>query len=471
MQAGLSELKGKLLIVDDDKILCAMLQKRFAGEYDVAAFSNPEEAIEYLRQGARVDVVLTDLIMPKLDGMEVLNIVKSESFNTDVVIMTAFGRIDGAVEAMRKGAYDYVTKPFTIDELALRLKNIFEKRRVFEDNINLRKLMDSGYRPENIIGESEEMKEVYRFIELVSRTDATVFISGESGTGKELVARAIHALGDRKERRFVSVNCSAIPETLFESGLFGYTKGAFSGATSDTQGLFEYANGGTLFLDEIADTPLATQAKLLRALQERSFRPVGGRKEISVNVRVICATNRDLREMIQENRFRADLFYRINVVSVHLPPLRERRNDIPLLFARFVNKRKKIDPRVFDLLSHYTWPGNVRELKNLAEKLVTLSDADTITPHDLPPEILRQQHGDDDETLPYAEMKKKAMEEFDRAIIRKALLKNNGNVTKAAGDLRLDRANFQRLMRRYHISSGEFKERAAVPDSSKKEAD
>ncbi|MBI5741071.1 MAG: sigma-54-dependent Fis family transcriptional regulator [Nitrospirae bacterium] len=449
-------MKGKLLIIEDDKIFCSMLRRHFEGEYRIVAFSDPGEAVKFLRKD-RVDVVLTDLNMPEIDGLEILNIVKAGSFNTDVVIMTAFGRVDTAVEAMKKGAYDYIAKPFTMDELSLQLANIFDKRRLFEENINLRKVVETTYRPENILGESDRMKEVYRFIELVSKMDATALITGESGTGKELVARALHFSGKRKDRRFVSINCSAIPETLLESELFGYTKGSFTGAGSDKQGLFEYADGGTLLLDEIADASPSIQAKLLRVLQERRLRPIGSGSEVAVDVRVICATNRDLREMIAEGKFREDLFYRINVVSVHLPPLRERREDIPLLLTRFVNKRKKIDPRVDAILAHYNWPGNVRELKNLVEKVVTLSDADTIGPGDLPQEMLSVPCPFDDK-LSYGAAKKKVIDDFNRAIINRVLIRSDGNVSKAAEELQLDRANFLRLMRKYQISSKEFKQ-------------
>ena len=379
--------KGKLLVIDDDLLFCRMLKRQLDEEYSVAAFSDPREAVRYL-QAHTVDVVLTDLNMPGLDGMEVLQIVKAESFDTDVIIMTAFAKVDTAVKAMKKGAYDYIIKPFTPEELSLQLKNLFEKRRLFEENINLKKFIDTKYRPENIIGESEGMKEVYRFIELVSQTDATVLITGESGTGKELVARALHFSGRRKDRNFVSINCTAIPETLIESELFGYVKGAFTGAGREKRGLFEYAHDGTIFLDEIADAPLSIQAKLLRVLQEHKFRPIGGDNEISVDVRVICATNRDLRKMIREDKFREDLFYRINVVAVHLPPLRERSEDIPLLVTGFLEGRKKVHPKALDVLSHYKWLGNVRELKNVIERLVILTDSDTIMPEDLPQEIL-----------------------------------------------------------------------------------
>jgi len=452
-------MKQKLLIIDDDQVFCSALQRHFEGEYAVTGLSDPKEAVSFIR-GNPVDAVLTDLCMPDMDGLEVLKTVKSGSPDTDVIVMTAYANVDSAVEAMKRGAYDYIVKPFAVDELSLHLKNLFEKRRLFEENIHLKKFIDTKYRPENIVGESDVMKEVYRFIERVAQTDVTVLITGESGTGKELVARALHFSGKRKDKRFVSINCSAIPETLLESELFGQKKGAFTGAGNDRKGLFEHAEGGTIFLDEIADAPPAIQAKLLRVLQERSFRPVGGTEEISADARVICATNRDIREEIRENRFREDLYYRINVVSVDLPPLRERRDDVPLLINRFLDGRKKIHPKSVTILCQYDFPGNVRELKNYMDRLVTFSDSDTIMPEDLPPEVLRMVYIMDDEGLTYNEAKRKIVDEFSRAIIGRSLLKHDGNVSRAAEELKLDRANFQRLMRRYRISSREFKEKS-----------
>jgi DNA-binding NtrC family response regulator len=452
-------LKSKLLIIDDDPVFCTMLTRYFGEEYTVTGLSDPEEAVRFIR-GNPMDVVLTDLSMPKMDGIEVLKTVKSTFPDTDVIMMTAYAKVETAVEAMKQGAYDYIVKPFTTEELALHLKNLFEKRRLIEENINLRKFIDTAYRPENIIGESGPMQEVYRFIERVSRTDVTVLITGESGTGKELVAKALHVAGKRKGRRFVSVNCTAIPEALLESELFGHTKGAFSGAATDRQGLFEYADGGTIFLDEIADAPLSVQAKLLRVLQEHTIRPVGGSGEVPVDVRVLCATNRDIAQLIRENKFREDLYYRINVVSIELPPLRVRSGDIPLLLHHFLAGRKKIHPKAVSVLSRYDFPGNVRELKNIIERLVALTDADTVMPEDLPPEILRMVYILDDDGLAYNEAKKKIIDEFNRAIIARALLKHSGNVTRASEELRLDRANFQRLMRRCRISADEFREQA-----------
>jgi DNA-binding NtrC family response regulator len=458
-------MKRKLLFIDDDAVFCNMLVSYFADEYDVKGFTDPVKAVEYIRENP-YEVVVTDLSMPDIDGLEILRTVKSGSIDTDVVIMTAYGSIDTAVEAMKRGAYDYVIKPFTADELSLHMKNLFEKRRLLEENMDLRKLVDAKYRPGNIVGESEGMKEVYRLIERVAQADSTVLITGESGTGKELVARAIHFSGKRKDRRIVSLNCTAIPETLLESELFGYARGAFSGAASDKMGLLEYADGGTIFLDEIADAPLSIQAKLLRFLQDRKFRPVGSNKEVSVDVRVVCATNRDMMEMIRENKFRQDLYYRINVVSVHLPPLRERSEDIPSLVSIFLQGRKKIHPGTVSLLCRYNWPGNVRELKNLMERLVTFTDSDTITTDDLPPEFLPDPFMIEGGPLSYNEAKKKAVDDFNRSIITKSLLNHEGNVTRAAEELKLDRANFQRLMRKYGISSKKFKEQS--PDEATK---
>ena len=450
-------MKGKLLIVDDDRVFCTMLARHFEVEYAVTAFSDPEDAVIYCRANP-LEVVLTDLSMPKMDGLEILDAVKTESPETDVIVMTAYAKVDTAIQAMKKGAYDYIVKPFSMDELSLHLKNLFEKRRLFDENLILKKLVETKYRPENIMGESEEMKEVYRFIERVSQTDVSVLITGESGTGKELVARALHFSGKRKARRFVSINCSAIPENLLESELFGVVKGSFTGAVADRKGLFEYAEGGTIFLDEIADAPLSIQAKLLRVLQEHTIRPIGGAAETSVDVRVICATNRDIRERIKLEEFREDLFYRINVVSVHLPPLRVRKGDVPLLISRFLDGRKKMHPKCVTILSQYTYPGNVRELKNIIERLVTLIDADMIMPEDLPHEVLKMVCIVDAEYLVYNEAKEKVLNDFNRAIITRSLLKHDGNVSRAAADLKLDRANLQRLMRRYQVSSRQFRE-------------
>jgi DNA-binding NtrC family response regulator len=448
-------LKGKLLIIDDEKVFCGLLERYFKEVYEVTAFTDSVEAARYIR-GNETDVVLTDLSMPEIGGMEILNLVKAEADNTDIIIMTAYAKIDTAVEAMKKGAYDFIVKPFTTEELSLLLKNVFKKRKLSEENVNLRAVIDSTFRPENIIGESEEMKKVYQLIERVSKTDFSVLITGESGTGKELAAKALHLSSRRKEDKFVSINCSAIPETLLESELFGFVKGAFTGADKVRKGLFEYADGGTIFLDEIADAPLAIQAKLLRVLDEKKMRPLGSDREISVDVRVICATNRDLENMIRERTFREDLYFRINVVRLHLPPLLQRREDIPLLAVHFLRGRKKMHHKAFTILDGYGWPGNVRELKNLMDRLVVFTKADTIMPEDLSSEILIPS-SPEDSGMSYNEAKRKITDEFNRTIINKYLLKHDGNVTMAAKELGMYGTNLQRLMKKYQISSKDFK--------------
>lgn len=449
-------MRGKLLIVDDDFNFGNMLKSHFADKYAVSFFSDPEDAVRHIRE-SHVDVVLTDLLMPKLDGMEVLKIVKSESVNTDVILMTAYASIDTSVEAMRKGAYDYIIKPFELDDVSLRIENVFEKRRMFEENINLKQIIDAKSLRGDIIGENEAMKEVYRFIERVALNDVKVLITGESGTGKGLLAKAIHLASRRKDGKFVSINCSDIPEALLESELFGHLKGSFSGANRDKTGLFEYADGGTVLLDEIGDISMDMQTKLLRVMQDLKFRPIGGNEEIAADVRLICATNKDLRALIKENRFREDLFYRINVVSIHMPPLRERKEDIPLLISHFLNSRKKIHPKAISMLAGHHWPGNVRELKNTIERLVTLIDSDTIRPEDLPADVLEFPFIFEENGLSYNELKKKVIDEFNRAIINKSLSKNNGSATMAAQELGLARENFHRLIRKYEISTREFK--------------
>lgn len=442
------------MIIDDDESLSSFLGEMFKEDYDIANFSDPSVAIQYLREN-HVDVVLTDMIMPKISGMEILQIVKSESFDVDVIVMTAFSNVENAVEMMKKGAVDYIVKPFKPDELSLRLKNIFSKRKLIEDNVFLHKVVDTLYRPENMIGESASMREVYRLIEVFSQNDLPVLITGETGVGKELTAKALHFSGKRKGKRFVSINCSAIPDNLLESELFGHMKGSFSGAGANKKGLFELAEGGTIFLDEIGDLPLSLQPKLLRTLQEREVRPLGGTHDIIVDVRVICATNKDLMKMIQEKEFRIDLYYRINAASIHLSPLRERKEDIALYVSHFFAGKKKVHPKALRLLYQYPWPGNVRELKHVVERLMILTDGKVITPFDIPPLLIKHPPSFDCEQS-YTDSKRKLVDEFDLKIITGALLKCYGNVTKAAKEVGLDRRNFQKLMRKCKITHDSF---------------
>jgi len=450
-------MNDKLLILDDDEAITTMLLEYFKEHYDVATFNDPLEALRYLR-GNRVDVILTDVIMPNIDGIKILQMVKEESYDTDVIMMTAFANVENAVEAMKNGAYDYIVKPFKLTELSLRLKKVFEKRKLFGDNIALQKIVEDEYRPENMIGESEEMKKVFHLINVFSKSDISVLITGESGTGKELVAKDLHFSGSRKKNRFISVNCSAIPENLLESELFGFVRGTFTGAGTSKTGLFEHASGGTIFLDEIGDMPLSLQPKLLRVLEEKKIRKLGGTSEITIDIRLLCATNKDLPTLINKHQFREDLYYRINIASVHLPALREHKSDIPLYVSHFLKGRKKIHPVALRLLSRYSWPGNIRELKSLIEQLVIMLDTDVITPSDLPNEIITLSYLFDEESQSYTDAKKKLLDNFNREIVSHTLLKCHGNVTKAAKELSIDRGNLQKLMRKYKIISKEFKE-------------
>jgi len=376
----------KILVVDDEKSLrevMSIMLKR-AG-YEVTEASDGEQAIGQVNREI-YDLVITDLRMPKADGMDVLKAVKSSSPETVVLVVTAFGTADSAVEAMKQGAYDYLTKPFQVDEVQLIIRNALEKRRLSTENMLLKREMASQSSFAQIVGQSEAMQKVFDVVRKVADSKSNVLICGESGTGKELVARAIHYNSARSPMPFVAVNCSAVPETLLESELFGHMKGSFTGAVANKAGLFEIANGGTIFLDEIGDTTPAIQVKLLRVIQEREFRRVGGTQDMKVDVRVVAATNRDLNQLANEGRFRADLLYRLNIVELGLPPLRARVEDIPALVesfnahfcARHDRRRKEFTPEFLARLAQHPWPGNIRQLRNLIERLIVTVRSSTI---------------------------------------------------------------------------------------------
>lgn len=449
---------AQILVIDDDLNTCSLLTRILAKEgFEVVTENTPSDAVKAFRSN-NFDLVITDFYMPEMTGLELLEEIKKINPDVDVIVMTAFASVDNAVEAMRKGAYDYIVKPFQNDDLILSIKRVLEKRRLAEENRYLRAELSKKYGFHNIIGSSPSMQKLFLTIEKVADSDATVLLIGESGTGKELVARAIHFSGKRRDKNFVAINCSALPDTLLESELFGHVKGAFTGATETKQGLFEYADGGTLFLDEIADTSPSVQAKLLRVIEDKKIRKLGDNREIEINVRVITATSRNLKKLIDEQVFREDLFYRINVFPISIPPLRERREDIPLLIERFLKGRKPIHPSVLDLMMSYAWPGNVRELENMVERLVVFSGSDTIMPDDLPAEIRDIVFKKVAANLSYPEARKRTLDEFNLNFIKNALRRSGGNVSKAAENLKLDRANLQRLMRRYGISTTEYKE-------------
>ena len=383
---------ARLLIVDDEQSLLDFLSVLCAGEgYEVATATCIREARERLAERTP-DLVLCDMLMPDGNGLDLLREIRAVESGPAVIMMTAYTSTRSAIEAMKAGAYDYVPKPFDVDELKVVIHRALEKTRLAEENVYLRRELAERYAFKNIIGRSPRMQTIFGLIERVARTTSTVLIEGESGTGKELIARAIHFSSPRAGERFLSINCGAMPEALLESELFGHERGAFTGAVRDKHGLFQEAHRGTLFLDEIGEMSLPMQVKLLRALQDKTVRRVGGTVEEAVDVRIITATNQELREKIARGELREDLYYRINVIPVGLPPLRERREDIPLLVGHFLHKNcatlglkpKKLSAEALSLLEGYTWPGNVRELENLIERAVALSASDVITAVDLP---------------------------------------------------------------------------------------
>lgn len=451
--------KGKILIVEDEKSMREVLKILLDGEgYEVMTASDGLEGIAHLDKDI-FDLVVTDVKMPKVDGFEVLKRIKEISPDTIVIMITAFGTKESGIEAMKLGAYDYISKPFNIDEIRLIVKKAIEKKREHVELSLLRQKVDVTYSLENIIGQSPKMQELFRVIPRIAQSNSNVLITGESGSGKELVAHAMHNLSHRKGKNIVTINCAAFPEGLLESELFGHMKGAFTGAVYNKQGLFEIADGGSVFLDEIAEMPTSLQAKLLRVLENGTFRRIGGTTDIKVDVRVISATNKDLNEEIATGRFREDLYYRLNVVPVLIPPLRERKEDIPLLINHFLSKTadrpKKITPEAIKLLIDYSWKGNVRELENVIERTALLTEKEEITPANLPPEIITQSRSD---LKSIAELTEEGIDleqlivDIEKDYLLKALEKTDGVKTDAAKLLRLSFRSFRHRLQKYGIN-------------------
>jgi two-component system response regulator AtoC len=386
--------KVKVLIVDDEAIIRDALSDWLNDiGYQVFTAENGHKALDVIEK-EKPGIMITDLVMPGMDGIELMKRAKARQPDIEVIIITAYASIPTAITAMKEGAYDYIEKPFCPERAELLVKKLAEHRELIEENLSLRQKLEDRYRFENIIAKSSKMQRVIEVIKVVAKSNATVLITGESGTGKELVARAIHSQSDRRSKPFVAVSCAALPESLLESELFGHEKGSFTGAYAQKKGKFEFANGGTLFLDEIGEMSANIQVHLLRVLEEKEFTRVGGNLPIKVNVRVISATNKDLRKAIEKQEFREDLYYRLNVVNIELPPLRERKEDIPLLAEHFLHKfaaenRKEVtefSPEVIESLLAYDWPGNIRELENSIERAIILSRDSSITTADLPQE-------------------------------------------------------------------------------------
>lgn len=448
----------KILIVDDEVSVRDSLRMIFKKDYQVIMAGSAEEAIITVKS-EEPDLIFLDIIMPEKDGMQALKEIRGMHPQIPVIMLTATKTLKTAVEAMKLGAYDYITKPFDVEELKLIAQKALESRDLRRENRRLQGEVEERYHFDNIIGKSKEMRDIYATIRQIAEKNSTVLIHGESGTGKELVARAIHYNSHRKNKPFVAVNCAAIPETLIESELFGHEKGAFTDAQTRRIGHFELADQGTLFLDEISELILPTQAKILRALQERDFVRVGGGKTISVDVRLISATNKNLEELMARGAFRSDLFYRINVVPVTIPPLRKRKEDILLLAKHFLDKhagvgKKKISPEAMDILIAYDWPGNVRELENIIERIVVLTTSDTITPDDVPSSLKTESRveliklGVLDGRISFEDAEK----EFERDIIIEALKKSNFVQTRAADLLGISRRILKYKMDKYSIA-------------------
>ncbi|MBN2673531.1 MAG: sigma-54-dependent Fis family transcriptional regulator [Deltaproteobacteria bacterium] len=387
-----------ILVVDDElsvREMISLLMKRQG--YQVTIASNGQKALRLLEEGNRYDLVITDLAMDRGDGLEVLNHVKTRDPNCPVILVTAFGTTDTAVQAMKNGAYDYISKPFNIEEFKMVVAQALEHRQLVRENIDLRSRLRGEKKITDIIGNSEAIKQIISLCEKISNSPASVLLIGESGTGKEVIARAIHFNSNRKSAPFIAVNCGALPEQLMESELFGHMKGAFTGASDDKEGLMQAAQGGTLFLDEIGELPLPLQVKLLRVLQERTVRPVGAQKETPIDVRVLSATNQNLSRLVDEGLFRTDLFYRLNVINIEVPPLRKRKEDIkplinfflPQIAAESGSRARGVHPDAMRFLMDFNYPGNIRELKNILERAVALTSGDLITPNDLPPKLLK----------------------------------------------------------------------------------
>jgi two-component system response regulator AtoC len=449
------KLRPKILVVDDEKGMRESIELLLHEEYDVFLAVSGKQAIEIIKQET-IDLVLLDIRLPEIDGIETLKLIKSLDESIEVIMITAVITVGKAVEAIRHGAYDYITKPFDIEALTEQVAKVIEKRTLYKDNISLRQLIESDYQYEKIVGQSSLIREIFKTIEQVAKINSTILITGESGTGKELVARAIHNRSDRKERFFVAVNCAAIPDNLLESELFGHERGSFSGAVGRQIGKFEIADGGTLFLDEIGSLPLPMQAKLLRAIQEKEIERIGGSKPVPVDVRLVTATNSDLKNQIKNRAFREDLFYRINVIPIHLPPLRDRKEDLPLLANHFLHKYnhefgkkiKAINKETLSLLSQYSWPGNVRELENLIERMVVLTKEGSIDTSKLPGEI----KGTPVCPPPSEESKlKAALQKFESDFIRQALEKAGGKKGKAAKLLGIHRNTLINLLKKLKI--------------------
>jgi len=452
-------LKTRILIVDDEVDALDLMEELFMKHgYETYTARNGLEALKVINEH-EPDILISDMVMPEMDGIKLLEVVRKKYPDIAVIMITAHGTIETAVEAMKKGAKDYILKPLRLDEILSKVDTISQLKSLQKENEYLREKLYQKYNFNNIIGKNRKMLELFELIKDIAKTNSTVLITGESGTGKELIANAIHFNSDRIKKPFVKVNCAVLAENLLESELFGHVKGAFTGAIRDKLGRFELANGGTIFLDEIGDISPNMQLKLLRVLQEGEFERVGGTETIKVDVRIIAATNRNLEEMMRKGEFRQDLYYRLNVIPLEVPPLRERKDDIPLLVTHFIEKFSKqfnkeieaIDEDAMRSLQNYSWPGNIRELENLIERAVVLNKTGRLTIKDFPEYVVHQEISSDielDEDSSLTDM----VDNFEKQLILKALRENNFNKLRTAEKLGIHRSTFMSKLKKYGIN-------------------
>jgi len=451
----LSEIKrpkGKILVVDDDNLIKDFLKESLSRlNHQVDLASSGDEALDKIKR-TEYDIILSDIRMPKMSGMELLKATRKFSPYAKIMLMTAYGTIENAVEAMKLGAFDYIQKPFSVDDIEIKIRKALDYKKLEWENRLLKSEISGKYKFENIVGKSPQMKKIFELVEVVANSRSSVLLTGESGTGKELIAKAIHYNSPRKDGPFVKINCAALPEGLMESELFGHEKGAFTGAIRLTHGRFELADEGTLLLDEISEIPLSLQAKLLRVLQEKEFERVGSGQPIQVDVRIISTTNQNLKERIEKGKFREDLFYRLNVIPIHIPPLREKKEDIIPLAEHFLRKYnlennrfiKGISEQVFEMFMEYFWPGNIRELENFIERAVVTAKGKVLVPDDFPKEIFFKK-----------ELNKlgvgNTLEEVEKSLILNTLEACAGNKTKAAEILRISTRTLRNKLSEYGV--------------------
>ncbi len=467
------KVRKKVLIIDDEStigISCKRVleQEDFEVVFQQSARNGLKEALS-----GEYDLILLDLLLPEIEGMEILKTIKSKGITSEVVIITGYATVQTAVEAIKLGAADYIGKPFTSDELLINIKKVIKHSDLLKENIALKRELHIHQGFKGIIGESPEMKKVFSIIKLAAPTDSNILITGESGTGKEVIAQAIHRISLRKDKPFIACDCSALTPTLLESELFGHVKGSFSGAISTKQGLFEVANNGTLFLDEVSNINLEIQSKLLRVLETRKLRRVGDTAERTIDIRLITSSNRDLSKMVKNGDFREDLFYRLQVIPIHLPPLRERHEDIITLTTTFLDsirrtndiRAKYFSPEAIEILEEYQWPGNIRELKNIIERVTILCDSEIIEPRHLPKElsIITKAFSLEEYPNNWGEFKKyklnaqkELLAQIEKQFLADALKHAEGNVSKAAKNVGMQRTNFHSLLRKYNLSSNNY---------------